>query len=141
MIQKRVLVAERLRRPPSTGWSWMDRRFVRDHAAQLSRDAVQLYFFLAAVSDGQGLSFYGDPAVAALLRMPLDTLIRARDELIANDLIAWQAPLTQVLSLPVVPVRRRREPGQGLIQLADLLRSANAESSTSSARENSRRLP
>jgi hypothetical protein len=141
MIQKRVLVAERLRRPPSTGWSWMDRRFVREHAAQLSRDAVQLYFFLAAVSDGQGLSFYGDPAVAALLRMPLDTLVRARDELIANDLVAWQAPLTQVLSLPVVPVRRRREPGQGLIQLADLLRSANAESSTSSARENSRRLP
>lgn len=141
MIQKRVLVAGRLRRPPSTGWSWMDRRFVREHAAQLSRDAVQLYFFLAAVSDGQGLSFYGDPAVAALLRMPLDTLVRARDELIANDLVAWQAPLTQVLSLPVVPVRRRREPGQGLIQLADLLHSANAESSTSSARENSRRLP
>jgi len=141
MIQKRVLVAERLRRPPATGWSWMDRRFVRDHAAQLSRDAVQLYFFLAAVSDGQGLSFYGDSAVAALLRMPLDTLVRARDELIANDLVAWQAPLTQVLSLPVVPVRRRREPGQGLIQLGDLFRSTNAGSSASAAHENSRRSP
>jgi hypothetical protein len=122
MIQKRLLVGERLRRPPSTGWSWMDRRFIREHASELSRDAVLLYFFLVAVSDGQGLSFYSDAATAALLRIPLDALVRARDELIARDLMAWEAPLTQILSLPALSVRRRREPGQGLFQLADLLR-------------------
>ena len=122
MIQKRLLVGERLRRPPSTGWSWMDRRFVREHASELSRDALLLYFFLVAVSDGQGLSFYSDAATAALLRIPLDALVRARDELIARDLMAWEAPLTQVLSLPALSVRRRPEPGQGLFQLADLLR-------------------
>ena len=33
MIQKRVLVPSRLRRPPATGWSWVDRRFLREHAA------------------------------------------------------------------------------------------------------------
>jgi hypothetical protein len=71
MIQKRVLVARRVRRPPSTGWSWTDRRFVRDQASLLSREAMLLYFFLAAVCDGQGVSFYGDAATAALLRMPL----------------------------------------------------------------------
>lgn len=141
MIRKRVLVAQRLRRPPATGWSWTDRRFIRDHAALLSRDAVFLYFFLAAVCDGQGVSFYGDAATATMLRMPLDTLIRARDELLAHDLIAWEAPLTQVLSLPTVPARRRPEPSQGLVQLGDLFRSPNAGSSASSSHENSRRLP
>lgn len=122
MIRKRVLVVERLRRPPSTGWSWTDRRFVRDHASLLSRDAMFLYFFLAAVCDGQGVSFYGDAAAAALLRMPLENLVRARDELLTHDLIAWEPPLTQVLTLPSRPGARRREPGQGLVQLGDLFR-------------------
>jgi hypothetical protein len=140
MIQKRVLVARRVRRPPSTGWSWTDRRFVREQASLLSREAMLLYFFLAAVCDGQGVSFYGDAATAALLRMPLDTLVRARDELLAQDLIAWEAPLTQVLSLPTRPVQRRPEPGQGLIQLGDLFRCPNAGPPPSS-HENSRRLP
>jgi hypothetical protein len=135
MIRKRVLVVERLRRPPSTGWSWTDRRFVRDFAPLVSRDAMFLYFFLAAVCDGQGLSFYSDAATATLLRMPLDSLVRARDELLTQDLIAWEAPLTQVMTLPSQPVGRCAPPGQGLVQLADLFRlpSARANSSASDA--------
>jgi len=71
MITKRILVPSRLRRPPATGWSWMDGRFVREHMDHLSREAVLLYFFLSAVADVNGLSFYGDGTVAARLRMPL----------------------------------------------------------------------
>jgi hypothetical protein len=56
MPPKPILVAARLRRPPATGWSWVDRRFVREHMADLSREAVLLYFFLAAVADKHGLS-------------------------------------------------------------------------------------
>ena len=67
MPQKPILVPARLRRPPATGWSWMDRLFVREHMAHLSREAVLLYFFLTAVSDGNRLSFYGDGTAAALL--------------------------------------------------------------------------
>jgi hypothetical protein len=119
-----ILVPERLRRPPPTGWSWVDRRFVREHAARLSRDAVLLYFFLSAVADKHGLSFYGDATLAALLRMPLPALVEARDELLESDLIAHEARFTQVLSLPS-PVRRRPgEPGQGLMQLGAILRQA-----------------
>ena len=126
MFQKRILVPARLRRPPATGWSWVDRRFVREHAARLSRDAVLLYFFLSAVADKHGLSFYGDATLAALLRMPLPALLEARDELLAHDLIAHEARFTQVLSLPS-PVRRRAgEPGGGLMQLGDILRRAMA---------------
>jgi len=106
-----ILVPERLRRPPATGWSWVDRRFVREHAARLSRDAVLLYFFLSAVADKHGVSFYGDATLAALLRMPLPALVEARDELLESDLIAHEARFTQVLSLPS-PVRRSPgEPG------------------------------
>ena len=121
-----ILVPERLRRPPATGWSWVDRRFVREHAARLSRDAVLLYFFLSAVADRHGLSFYGDATLAALLRMPLPALVEARDELLAHDLIAHEARFTQVLSLPS-PVRRRPgESGGGLMQLGAILRRAIA---------------
>ena len=108
-----ILVPERLRRPPATGWSWVDRRFVREHAARLSRDAVLLYFFLSAVADKHGLSFYGDATLAALLRMPLPALVEARDELLAHDLIAHEARFTQVLSLPSPVQRRPGSPVEG----------------------------
>ena len=93
MIPKRILVPARLRRPPATGWSWVDRRFLREHAEHLSREAMLLYFFLAAVADRHGLSFYGDGTLAALLRMTLPALLQARDELLARDLIAHEMPL------------------------------------------------
>ena len=99
MPQKPILVAARLRRPPATGWSWMDRRFVREHMAHLSQEAVLLYFFLAAVADKHGLSFYGDGTLATLLRMTLPALIQARHELLDRDLIAHEVRFTQVLSL------------------------------------------
>ena len=83
MIPKRILVPNRLRRPPATGWSWTDGRFVREHMDHLSREAVLLYFFLSAVADVNGLSFYGDGTVAARLRVPLPSLLQARDELLA----------------------------------------------------------
>ncbi len=134
MIQKRILVPDRLRRPPSTGWSWVDRRFLREHADHLSREAVLLYLFLSAVADRHGLSFYGDETLATRLRLKKPVLEQAREELLARDLIAHQTPLTQVLSLPPNGVRRRVEPGQGLMQLGALLRQAAGGSPPSEGR-------
>ena len=135
MIPKRILVPDRLRRPPATGWSWMDGRFVREHMDHLSREAVLLYFFLSAVGDQHGLSFYGDGTMAARLRMSLPSLFQARDELLAYDLIAHEPPLTQVLSLPARCRRRRSEPGGGLMPLSEILLRAIA--STTPDRERS----
>ncbi len=124
MTPKPILVPARLRRPPATGWSWVDRRFVREHAAYLSRDAVLLYFFLSAVADKHGLSFYGDGTLATLLRMPLPALIEARHELLARDLIAHEVRFTQVLSLPPPGQTPRCKPVQDPTQLAECLRQA-----------------
>jgi hypothetical protein len=121
-----ILVPARLRRPPQTGWSWVDRRFVREHAAHLSRDAVLLYFVLCAVADKHGLSFYGDATIAAMVRINLPALMAARDELLARDLIAHETRFTQVLSLPQPGQRRRGEPGGGLMELGEILRRAVA---------------
>ena len=92
--------------------------------AYLSREAVLLYFFLAAVADKHGLSFYGDGTLAALLRMTVPTLIEARDELVARDLIAHEVRFTQVLSLPPPGQPRRCAPGQDPTQLGEILRQA-----------------
>lgn len=124
MPQTPILVPARLRRPPKTGWSWTDRRFVREHAAHLSRDAVLLYFFLTAVADKHGLSFYGDGTMSALVRISLPALMAARDELLARDLIAHETRYTQVLTLPPPGQRRRCEPGGGPVQLGEILRRA-----------------
>src|SRR5271169_2913199 len=80
MIPKRILVPDRLRRPPATGWSWLDRRFLREHGDYLSREAVLLYLFLAAVADRHGLSFYSDNALTTRLQMTQPVLERARQE-------------------------------------------------------------
>ena len=126
MIEKRVLVPARLRRPPATGWSWIDRRFLREHGDYLSREALLLYLYLAAVADRHGLSFYSDHALTSRLRLTQPVLEEARQELLDRDLLALQLPLVQVLTLPTPAIQRRAEPGQGLIVLGDLLRQAAA---------------
>ncbi len=59
-----------------------------------------MYFFLTAVSDKQGLSFYSDSTLAVRMRTAETAVVHARDELIAADLVAYHAPLTQVLFGP-----------------------------------------
>ena len=131
MIQKQVLVPGRVRRPPPDGWSWIDRRFLREHAGRLSHEAIVLYFFLAAVSDKDGLSFYGDASIAVRLRISEAGVVAARDELVAADLVAYRAPLTQVLSLPRAVVQHR---AGGLAQFGEILRSLAAPSPQSDSR-------
>ena len=133
-IQKRILAAGRLRRPPATGWSWLDRRFLREHGDYLSREAVFLYLFLAAVADRHGLSFYSDRTLSSRLQIPLPALEQARQELLERDLIAHQLPLVQVLSLPMPTVSRRPEPGQGLIGLGELFRQVGVPATANPGR-------
>lgn len=107
MIEKRLLIADRVRRPPREGFSWIDRRFLHEYAARLTGDAVFLYLFLAAVSDQHGLSYYRDATIAVRLRMQEPDVVAARDALLTHGLIAYEAPLTQVLTLPARRLEQR----------------------------------
>ena len=101
---KRVLHPERLRKIEGS-FSWIDHRFITGgFLRDLSTLEILLYLFLVAVSDRNGLSFYHDDRMASLLKIDLPALGQAREELVLRSLLAYEAPLYQVLSLPPQPV-------------------------------------
>ena len=67
--------------PPTTGWSWVDRRLLREPGDQRSREAVLLYMVLAAVADRPGLSFYSDPTLTSRWHLSQPVPDKAREEL------------------------------------------------------------
>src|SRR5215471_4190317 len=98
-MHKRPISLTKLRRVPRQ-FSWVDQRLVRDHHIdQLSPPACALYLFLVTVADAQGLSYYATPSLCQRLSLTSTALHQARQALITRDLIAYQPPLYQVLSL------------------------------------------
>lgn len=105
MVVKRVLCPARLRKVPPQ-FNWIDHRLIRDkHICGCSAQALALYLFLVTVADAEGLSYYSDGSISRMLTLDVLALQRARQELLAAQLIAYQKPLYQVLSLdePSVP--------------------------------------
>jgi hypothetical protein len=104
MALKRLLYPERIRKIEGS-FSWIDHRFVTGgFLHDLSMIESLLYFFLVAVSDRNGLSFYHDDRIASLLKIDLPAMGKARADLIRRSLIAYESPLYQVLSLPPKPI-------------------------------------
>jgi len=99
MIVKEPINPNRVRKAPKQ-FSWLDQRLVRDrHIDRLSPPAAALYLFLVTVCDVKGLSYWSDSAVIQRLNIDQQTLVDARKNLLAAQLIAWKKPLYQVLSL------------------------------------------
>lgn len=95
-----MLWPQRLRRVP-TQFSWVDQQLVRGgFIDRCDPPAAALYLFLVTVADAQGLSYYGQAALCRHLHLKAEQLDCARDRLIGADLIAYQAPVYQVLALP-----------------------------------------
>ena len=126
---KQVLRPERLRQVPEQ-FSWVDQALVQRHFIdRCDARAAALYLFLVTVCDAQGLSYYGAATLAARLHLNPQELGAARAQLIDLDLLAYQAPLYQVLALPGSPVTPRtgararsvREAGAAPVSLAELL--------------------
>jgi hypothetical protein len=104
-IHKEVLDPTRIRIIPKTGFSWIDRRFLRDGFADtLSGPELLLYWFLCSVADRQGLSFYSEQRACKILKLIPQSLDRAKRNLIRKQLICYRAPLYQVLALPDNPM-------------------------------------
>ncbi|NQZ48099.1 MAG: hypothetical protein HRT63_11315 [Erythrobacter sp.] len=103
-IIKEPICRERIRRI-SGGFGWVDHRLVRDgYVEERSHLALATYLFLVTVADADGVSYWGDRAVAERLNAGIVELRSARAELEAAGLIAYDKPVWQVLQLP-----RRRE--------------------------------
>jgi hypothetical protein len=127
MIHKRLLRPDRLRQVPA-GFSWVDHQLVRqDYLSRCDCRALALYLLLVTVGDAQGLSYYSDAAICRCLHLQAEELKGARTRLRQADLIAYQRPLYQVLSLqeaapgPVPPSSERTGQTQSV---ADILRRA-----------------
>jgi len=102
MVEKRVLCRERVRKVPEQ-FSWVDQRLVRhEHVRRCDCQGLALYLMLVTVGDAQGLSYYSDEKVVALLGMGGTDLRAARRQLVEADLVAYERPLYQVLSLPAL---------------------------------------
>lgn len=126
---KHVLRPQQLRQVPEQ-FSWIDQALVQRHFIdRCDPRAAALYLFLVTVADAQGLSYYGASTIAARLHLSADELGAARSQLMALDLIAYQAPLYQVLALtdvqmvPRVSVAapRPRQTSAAPLSLAQLL--------------------
>lgn len=105
VVEKQVLCRDRVRKVP-VQFSWVDQRLVRhEHVRRCDCQGLALYLMLVTVGDAEGLSYYSDEKAAELLGMSGAELMAARRQLVGADLIAYQRPLYQVLSLPVLRPR------------------------------------
>ena len=112
-------------------FSWVDQGLVQQHFIdRCDARSAALYLFLVTVSDAQGLSYYGAATLARRLHLSDEDLDSARRQLIELELIAYRAPLYQVLALPGTVAAPRPAPrapaitGGEPVSLATLLQQA-----------------
>ena len=99
MQEKRLLCRDRLRRVPEQ-FSWVDQRLVRaEYIRRCDSRGWALYLLLVTVADAQGLSYYSDRKSAELLSLNPSEWIEARRQWVRADMIAYERPLYQVLSV------------------------------------------
>ena len=97
MIQKHILDSKHLRRVPAR-FSWVDHQLIRARLLCGADSAAwALYLFLVTVGDEQGLSYYSDASIGSHLNLCAQAMRKARRQLLERRLIAWEAPLYQVL--------------------------------------------
>ena len=103
-IQRAPILPERVRAIAGQSFAFVPHRFLRDgFFASLRPNELRLYVLLVLAADRNGISFYHYDSLCSLLELPLESYLRARNALIAKDLIAFDGTRFQVLSLPDRP--------------------------------------
>lgn len=98
-MKKRILSHRRLRKIPDQ-FSWIDQKLVSNgHVERCSPSALALYLILVTVADSSGISYYGDTRLCQMTGIEAVPLNLARNNLIQNQLIAYEKPFYQVLDL------------------------------------------
>jgi hypothetical protein len=121
--------ADRIRQIDGS-FAFLPHRFLRDGFwASLDHNELRLYILLVLVADRQGMSFYFDDRLAAILRLVLDDFLAARAGLLRNDLLAYDqvGPRYQVLSLPPRPVVTLTAAAAPTVELRDQAPAAARE--------------
>ena len=99
-MEKKLLRVDRQRKFPQQ-FSWIDQRLIREKHFQLcNAKSLGVYLFLIMVGDSQGLSYYSETSICKNLSINMIELTKSRQELINADLLAYEKPLYQVLSIP-----------------------------------------
>lgn len=107
VFDRTPILPERLRRIEGT-FGYLPHQLLRDgHWDSLEHSEILLYVLLALVADRQGMSFYRNDRLAAVLRLRTDQLLDARHGLIQKGYVAYDpaGPRYQLLSLPPRPLR------------------------------------
>ena len=135
-IVKQAPRPDRVRNTPEQ-FSWVDQTLVQHHLIdRCSSHSAALYLFLVTVADCDGLSYYASTTLAGRLHLREEELAAARTQLMALDLIAWQAPLYQVLALPTrgAPASSANPKQQAAIPASPLPRPTRPAQCAASAR-------
>lgn len=103
-VYRAPILPERVRAIAGQGFAFVPHRFLREgFFASLRPDELRLYVLLVLAADRNGVSFYHYDSLCSLLELPLEGYLRARNALIAKDLVAFDGTRFQVLSLPDRP--------------------------------------
>jgi len=81
-------------------FAWVDHQ-LREHLRELSLEAIALLLFLHLAADRTGCSFWADATIAQKLGLREGDVLQARAQLVAQGLVAYRYPLSQLL--PVEP--------------------------------------
>lgn len=99
-VEKLPVVSSRLRYVPK-GFGWVDHRLVKSgFVRDCSSDSLALYLILITVCDRDGLSYYGESLLCALLGWSRGRLAKARENLVEVDIVGYEDPIYQVFELP-----------------------------------------
>ena len=79
-------------------FAWLDHR-LRDRLHTLSLEAIALLVFLHLAADRTGCSFWADATIAKKLGLREGDVVSARGQLVAQRLVAYRSPLSQLLPL------------------------------------------
>ncbi len=106
MADRKDIIDHKRIRTINGSFSWVDHRLITGgFLDDLPTYAILLYFFLIAVSDRNGVSFYHDDRICRIVKIDLRSLGEARQELINRKLVAYRYPVYQVVALPEKPIQ------------------------------------
>ena len=100
-VEKFPVITGRTRCIPK-GFGWVDHRLIQDgHLRECSTDASALYLVLVTVADQDGLSYYGESLLCAMLGWSRIRLEKALAK--GNGVIALSAHLGNFFLVPMRP--------------------------------------